>query len=406
MADNTKSSLEAAMSYIQEKKLLNLVPNSAIIQKLIPLKKAGGRKYLQPVALTNELGLTFGDGTVFSYNDGIAAVYEEAEIDPSPVVLRSRISLSAVNKISNDPAQIQSLVAMRAGNMKQSMMKIAEITSLHGGSGIGTVSAVSDSSGTNVLTITDATWAPGVWAGMIGLKLDAYTSTTKQNSNAALVVSAVSFENKTVTVTGNSSDTAAIDVGSVLYLYGAYGVEQTGLIAQFDNAGSLFGINAATYDLWKACEETVSGALTFAKILAGQAKAVAKGGLDEDVVLLVSPKTFESLNDDISSLRSFDSDYKSSKGEMGVNSIVFHGQAGKIEIISHPFMKEGEACSFPKSSTRRIGSTDVDFIKGDDNGYFRALENAAGFQCVGQFEFQVLACEPAKCVLYKSIVNP
>jgi hypothetical protein len=105
-------------------------------------------------------------------------------------------------------------------------------------------------------------------------------------------------------------------------------------------------------------------------------------------------------------MRSFDSDYKPAKGEVGVKSICYFGQAGEIEVIAHPLMKEGEACSFPKSSFKRIGSTDVDFIKGDDNGYFRALESSGGYQCVGQFEFQVLLCEPAKCVLYKDIVNP
>jgi hypothetical protein len=302
---------------------------------------------------------------------------------------------------------MNSLVAMRTGNMKQSLMKVAEITSIHGAKGIGTLSAVSDSSGTNVLTITAASWAPGVWAGMIGLKLDAYTSTVKQNTNAALVVSAIDFDNRQITVTGNSSDTAAIDNNSVLYLYGSYGVEQTGIISQLDNAGSLFGINASTYSLWKAVELTVSGALTFAKILEGQSKAVSQGGLDEDVVLLVSPKTFESLNDDISALRSYDSSYKSEKGEMGVKSIKFHGQAGLIEVVSHPFMKEGEAFSVPKSALRRIGACDIEFVQ-DENagGYFRALESAAGFQCIAQFEFQIFITQPSRCVLYKSIVNP
>lgn len=409
MADNIKSGLDTAFKYVVSEKLADLVPNSSIIQRLVPMKEQDkvGRKFLFPVALTNELGFTFSSGgSIAAYNDSIAAVYDEAEIDPNNVILRSRVEQRAMNRLkAGDKKTFINQVSLRAGKMKESLMKIAEINILHGANGIGTVSAVSDSSGTNVLTISAATFAPGIWGGMEGLKLDAYTSTVKQNSNAALVVSAVDYVNKTITVTGNSSDTAAIDVGSILYLYGAYGVEQTGVIAQLDNAGSLFGINAASYSLWKAPELTVSGALTMAKILEGQAMAVNQGGLDEDVVLLVSPKTFESLNDDISAMRSFDSSYKSSLGELGVKSIKFHGQAGVIEIVAHPFMKEGEACSMPKSCLRRIGACDIEFVQDDGGGYWNKITGYNGYECVAQFEFQIFITQPAKCCLYKSIVN-
>jgi hypothetical protein len=376
---------------------------------MVPMKDQDivGRKFLFPVALTNELGFTFGDGTVFAHNASIAAEYKEAELDPAPVILKTRISQQAANrmKVAGDKSLINQ-VALRTGKMKESLMKVAEINILHGGRGIGSLSAVSDDgSGTNVLTISAATWAPGVWAGMEGLKLDAYTSTTKQNS-AALTISVVDFENKQITVTGANADTAAIDANSVLYLYGAYGVEQTGIIQQLDNSGSLFGIDASAYSLWKAPELNVAGSLTLGKILEGQSKAVSQGGLDEDVMLFLSPKTFESINDDVSALRSLDSSYNSSKVEVGSKSIKFHGQAGIIEIMAHPFMKEGEAFSHPKSCLRRIGACDIEFVK-DENaqGYFRALEGYGGYQCIAQFEFQIFVTSPAKCVFYYGIVN-
>jgi len=409
-ADNIKTNLDYAFKYVVDKKLNDLVPNSSIIQRLVPMKDSDlvGRKFLFPVALTHELGFTFSSGaSIAAYNDSIAAVYDEAEIDPNNVILRSRIEQRGMNRLKKgDQKTFINEVSLRAGKMKESLMKVAEINILHGASGIGTVSAVSDSSGTNVLTISAATWAPGIWGGMEGLKLDAYTSTTLQNTNAALVVSAIDYVNKTITVTGNSSDTAAIDVGSVLYLYGAYGVEQTGIVSQLDNAGSLFGINAANYSLWKAPELTVSGALTMAQILKGLALSVNQGGLDEDVMLFVSPKTFESLNDDISALRSMDSSYKSALGELGVRAIKFHYQGGMVEVVSHPFMKEGEAFSVPKSALRRIGACDIEFVQDDGKGFWNKIPGFNGFECVAQFEFQIFITQPAKCCLFKSIVNP
>ena len=411
--DNTKTSLDTAFSYVQEKKLKYLNSNSAIVQRLAPMKDADivGRKFLLPVALTFELGVTYGDGSVYAMNASIAAVYEEIDVDPTPVSLRTRVSLSAANrwKAGSEKSVINN-VAIRAGQMKKSLEKFAEISILHGRTGIGVVSAVSDSSGTNTVTISDATWAPGIWAGMTGASLDAFdaNNTTQQNSNALYTLGAVNFTNKTVVIVGHTSDTADLAPTDIFYFLGANGSEMYGLKYQLDTSGSVFGINSATYDLWKANELNVGGALTMAKILEGQAAAVGKGGLDEDVCLLVSPKTYESLNDDLAALREFDSSYKTEKGESGHNGICYHGQAGKIEIISHPYMMEGDAFSFPKAQLRRVGASDIDFMKDEDGGYFRSLDitGFAGYQASGYFEFQVVLTEPAKCVLYSGIVNP
>ena len=405
MSDQTKAGLNETFKYVEETKLKHLVPNSSILQRMFPMKENDmlGRQALLPVVLSNELGITFGDDTSFSYNTAVAAEYDEIEIDSSPVILRSRVNLKAMNRMKNNKKARENQITLRAGTMKKSLEKIAEITCIHGGSGIGTISGVSDSSGTNVLTISAATWAPGVWSGMIGLRLDAVDSIggTVQNSNATLVVSAVDYANKTVTVTGNATDTAALAINDILVLRGADGVEQTGLIAQLDNAGTLFGIDANAYDMWKASEFSVSGALTFAKIMEGVSLAVAKGGLDEDAVFFVSPKNFESMNSDQAAAREYDSSYKK-ESENGFSSIKFRGQSGIVEVVAHPFFKDGEAALLPKSCVRRIGATDVEFIN-DGGDYFRAVDGAGAYECVGQFDFQIVITEPAKCVLYKAI---
>lgn len=408
MSDNTKSSLDTAFKYVQENKLKYLNSNSAILLNMVKMKDADilGRKFLLPVALTYELGYTFGDGTVYAMNDAVAAVYEEIDVDPTPVSLRTRVSLSAANrwKAGSDKSVINN-VAIRAGQMKKSLQKIAEICMLHGHTGIGAVSAVSDSSGTNVLTITAATWASGIWAGMVGLKLDAYTSTVKQNTNAVLVVSAIDHDAKTITVTGNSTDTAAIDVGSVLYPVGAYSNDQYGIKYQLDTSGTIFGIANSSYDLWKACEHNVAGSISMSEILKGIAKAVNRGGLEEDVVVLLSPTRWEELNSDLSALRDYDGSYKVTKGENGFNSITYNGQNGKIDLISHPYMMDGDAFLMPQSCLRRVGASDIDFMKDEDGGYWRSLDVAgyAGYQASAFYEFQILITEPAKCVYYYGI---
>ena len=411
-ADNTKAGLDTAFKYVQENKLRYLNSNSAILLNMVKMGDNDilGRKFLLPVSLTHELGVTWGDGSVYALNASIAAVYEEIEVDPTPVSLRTRVSQSAANRWkAGSSKSVINNVAIRAGQMKKSLQKFAEIEMLHGRTGIGVIGSVSDSSGTNTTTITAATWAPGIWSAMTGANLDAYDTdnSTKQNSNAVYVISSVDFDTRTVVITGNTTDSADLAATDIFYFTGSNGAGQYGIKYQMDTSGTIFGIANGTYDMWKSVEHTVSGNLTMSEVLKGQAKAVGKGGLDEDVCLLVSPTTFEGLNADLSALREFDSSYKVSKGENGFNSICYHGQAGKIEIISHPYVMEGDAFSFPKTCLRRVGASDIDFMKDEGGGYWRSLDitGYAGYQACGFYEFQLVITEPAKTVFYKSITN-
>lgn len=410
---NTKASLETAFAYVQEKKLNDLKPNSSIVYDLAPMKEADtvGRKYLAPVVLSYELGFTFGDGTAFAYNDDVAGIYEEIEVDPNPVVLKSRLSIEAADRMARTNKSMISHVALRAGQMKSSLLKMAEIEMLHGRVGVGVIlgnPAVDTGPTPDQATIifTAASWSPGIWSGMKGALLECRNGSSKVNAEGDLVLVSVDYDNKTIVVGGSNQDCTDLADGYSIYFKGAYANGQYGIKYQLDTAGSVFGIDSSVYDLWKAQEHSVSGALTMSQVLAGRAKAVSRGGLDEDCFLLVSSVTFENLNADLSALRALDSSYKSKEGESGVQGIVFHGQGGKIRVIAHPMMKEGEAFMIPESGLKRVGSTDVTFksIDGSEDAW-QHLEGYHAYQLTGRFSFQILISQPAKCVLFSGIVN-
>lgn len=407
---NTKSSLETAFRYVAEKSLNDLKPNSAILQDLAgPIKGADqlGRKFLWPVCLSFELGFTFGDGTAFAYNDDVAGTYDEIEVDPNPVVLKSRISIEAADRMAKSDKAVLNHVGLRSGQMKMSLAKVAEIDALYGRSatGIGTISA-SSVSGNATLTLTAATWAPGIWSGLEGAKLEARNGASLVNTNADLVIVSVDFDNKQVVVSGNATDLGNLAAGNALFFKGAYANGQYGIHYQLDTSGTVFGINNSTYGLWKGNEYAVSGSLTISKVLKGAAKAVGKGGLDEDCVLVVSPTTFEGLNSDLAALRSQDSSYKPEKGEQGVRGIVYHAQFGKVEVVAHPFCMEGYAYLIPKKGIRKVGATDITFgVPGKDGEAFELLESVAAYQMTGRYSWQMLISQPSKCVLFTGITN-
>jgi hypothetical protein len=403
MSDNTKTSLDTMFKYKVAKKVNRLVPENNKIQQIMGDVEAAmreGRKFLWPVALTDEHGLTYGDGTVFTYNDAIAAVYDEIELESNPIVLRSRISLSAANRMAHDEDTFITKMSFRSGVMKKSLVKRLEIETILGRStiGLGVITGTpSNPSGTIfTATITDATWAPGIWSGLENAVLDVY-QTGGTIRKAGVVITSVDHANKTVSF---DDGTLAADT-DVLYFKGAKTNCFYGLIAQLENAGTLFGISAATYSLWKGNTYAVGGAIAMDKILTGMSLAVGKGGLDEDSILVIPSKRFEKLNNDLAALVRLG---REKKAQIGHNYITYTAQFGDLTICPHSCMPEGYAVAFPESMLKKVGATDVNFGFGGGE-YFERLESAAGYQLIAQADWSPLISAPAKCVLFTGITD-
>lgn len=410
---NTLTSLDAALRYVQKEGMLDLRPASSIVYDMAPMSEADmlGRNYLQTVCLSHELGFTFGDGTAFTYNDDVAAVYDEISINPNPVVLKSRLAIEAADRLIRSDKAAITQTGLRAVQMKTSILRMAEIEMLHGRTGVGTISgnpSVNTSPTPDQATIvfTDATWAPGVWAGMTGALLEARNGATKVNANGDLTLVSVDHDAKSIVVSGDNTDLTDLADGHVVYFKGAYSNGQYGIKYQLDTSGSVFGIDSSVYDLWKAQEHTVSGALTVAQVMAGVAKATARGGLDEDCVLLMSTKTMSGLSSDLAALRELDGSYSPDKVSVGSKGIVVQAGSVRVRCVGHPMVMEGDAFLLPEKGLRKIGSTDITFADSDGReARWQHLEGSHAYQLTCRFSFQVLISEPAKCVYFKSITN-
>jgi len=406
---NTASTISAWIKDIYADKLENLIPEGVRLLRDIPFLKGDkelGDNYIQPVALTHEFGFSVGSGA-FSLNDSISATYGEAQIAGKNLLLRASVSYDAAARASNSKKAFMKWSEQVIGNMTSSFTKRLEILHFYGGTGLGAVSALSDSAGTNTLTISTASWASGIWAGSEGMNLDAYTSTTKQNSAGTLVVSAVDLVARTITVTGSSSDTAAIDVGSVLYFRASYGAELNGLDKITTNTGSLYNIVASDFALWKGNSYSAgSSPLTFGKIQRAIALGVSKG-LDEKVNCYVSPATYADLNTDLSAFRSMDQSYKAAKGESGHESIRFFSVNGEIEVTPSIYVKEGEAFIVPVKRMKRIGSTDVTMRMPGmaDEQLMLQLPSNAGYEMRLFYDGNLFSERPGYLVKITGIVN-
>lgn len=337
----------------------DLVPNICKLQKSLKFSSDDllGKKYEQPVRLAYPGGFTpaKGDGTAgaFSLNDSKAGVIGKAEVNAYQLVLRDQMSYEDAGKAAGGKRSFAKGTDLFYEGMQESAKKRLETLLLYGQKGIGTIETYT--SGDPSIVISLATWAPGIWAGLEGTEIDVQTAATSTVRGSVTIVS-VDIENRKITLSATVSGAAANDL---VFFKGSFDKEMYGVKSILSNTGELFGISATTYGLWKAPALAVTGALSFGTVKKAAALSVAKG-LMEDVDLYCSIGGWDDIAADIAALRTVEkSEVK--KVEIGHEEIVFHGQNGKIRIISHPMVKNGDAFGLCMPHWKRIGAVDLQF---------------------------------------------
>lgn len=398
----------------------NLIPDIAKIVKLVNFvsrDKEEGNKYHQPVILTHEHGVTYaapGAGA-FSLNDHISMNMQDAQVEGSQLLLRSALSYDAAAKASNSKKAFVKATELLVENMLESITKRLEIAILYGGSGIGVAASSANVDATHtVITFSTASWASGIWSGTEQAQLQFYNipadTLVSSGADSIFVIDAVDTNARTITVSGTAAGITALDAAILAnncntYFYNAKAKEMTGLDQIILNTGTLFNINATTWNLWKGNTYAVGGAATIGKVLSGVSVAVDRG-LNEKVTGFFNPKTWANLNNDLAALRMLDSSYKRSKNESGQEAISYYAQNGEIECVSHNCVKEGEAFLIPMKRVKRLGAQDVSFKtpgRGDD--IFTQLQDNAGYELRVYTDQAVFLETPARAVKLTGIVN-
>jgi hypothetical protein len=290
------------------------------------------------------------------------------------------------------------------GNMLDSVTKKLEIGLLYGQMGYGVVTNNETAASNVVIELTAAEFAPGIWAGATNMPLDVVRSgslvPTLSGVNA-ITVKSVDLTAKTITC-----DLAAnLVAGDVLYHKGAFGKEAAGIHKILANTGSLFGIDAATYDLWKGSSFApgTTSVLSFAIVQQAISKGVEKG-LDSDVMVLVNPGHWDDLLTEQAALRMMDSSYKPAQAENGAQTIKFHSQNGMVEIVPSIYCKEGYAYIIAAEDWVRIGSTDVTFKRpGKEGEFFLDLPEYAGYELRCYSDQAIFCAKPGRSVIISNL---
>lgn len=373
---NTLDNLNGLYKKVYDGKLENLIPDGVKLLnaiKFVRKEKRPGADYNQSVILGMEHGVSFAepDEGAFALNPPISGTIKQASIRGYQMVLRSAMAFDTMFAAdSSGERAFEEATKYIFQAMMDSMSKKLEVRLFYGQSGLASVGSVSS----NTITIAAGEWAPGIWGGAENMRLE--ISDSLGNIRGDCKVTAVDFDNKTVTV---DSMPAGVQAADSIYEYGSKGKEMAGLHKIITNTGSLFGISASQYSLWKGnSHSSASTQLTFKKLAVGLAKPVAKG-LQSDVTVYVNPSSWADLMTEQAGSRRFDVSYKSASAQNGSEALEFFSQNGKMTIVASIFVKEGHAFAINHDQFLRVGSTDLTFKNPLSNeDFFHLLENNAG----------------------------
>ncbi len=423
------TSLNGNFKNVYGDKIMDLVPESDILYrndriKFVSKKGREGLQFNQPVLLSLPSSATWGlNGPTL--NAPIAMQMGNATVTGSAITMRDVLSYDSAARAASSEAAFEGTVGLVIRTLFKAHAKFAEIDLLYAngaltttGISLATSTSVASSGSNAVVTVNYASWAPAIFSGFQNAALDAYQSGSKINANAALQIVSInvtpvsSSVGGTITVSGNATDitnliTASGGAAIDLYWYGAYGSNMVGIKGILTNTGSLFGISAATYDLWQSNSFSCgSTQLTFSKLQQAVAIAVSRG-LDESVLALCNPVTFADLVNEQAGARRYDSSYSPKKQENGAEALTYWGPSGKIEVVPHMFCHQGEAFVVPPAELIKVGPLDhiSPTLPGIDGDIFFQSPTAASYEVRLFSDFGLLNNMPAKSTYISAITN-
>lgn len=365
---------------------------------------------------------TPGEGGL-AYVGPRAGQVTDAQVQGAQIHGRSRITYEAIaasakDLSSNEPdakkAVKQATMLVGKGLMEGTIKK-CEALMIHGREGLGQLDTAVDPS--NVVATTyegvsgfawDVSISPETWSEAIFMAFEGHTfdllanasglpSGTKLNTAPNLLLTGGVNQTGLVLIAVNpatpltngtasgrvlrlwhSSGTAGVLATGVIGGYttlattlntqhlvfesGGLTSEFVGLSAMARNTGSLFGIDAASYGMWKGNSLTSVGNLRLAGLLRALAKPINAGAQGVKIRAVVPTELFAQFANDESTLRRYAAGTPDAKN--GFDSIeMYLPMKSTLEILGHPMQKDGRVLCYVPDETMRVGSQDLDFVQ-------------------------------------------
>lgn len=380
---------------------INPLPSEGTIAKDAPFVKAeerSGRSFNFPVNLGLPHGVKHDDTmTAFALATVIAGVQKEATLTGATIVVRDNVSMDDVfatqNGIANGGGAGGSYMSAWDNctrGLMQSGELYRELALLYGPGNTSTAAATlgvvnasvlgANLAAPQVVNLTKASWAPGLWPMMTNALVDIYESNGSSLRASGVTVQSMTEATNRLTLFKDGSS-ATVAAGDVIVASTALDVSCFGLEAIAANTGSLFGISATTYVQWKVTPWGQGNLpIDRASILAMCARQVPHG-VKGGATLYLCANAIADLIEEAAELQRFEDEDEVKV--QGAAAVSYKTQIGRVDAKPHTYLKQGTGFMIPKQEgAKRVGSTDLTF-RGDGKGdewFYQQLPDNAGAQ--------------------------
>lgn len=412
----------------------DIVPKDQILSREIPWVDGAmvGTKFVEDVVLGAEVGMTWGGSgqEAFEINSAIAGAVKQTEVTPYVSVLPSILPFATVSRSSGGGEKaFMAATKFITKNNLTSHDELREVARLYGqaDSGLGYVSyysgtyrGASFANGTGTLTIDAAgttlaftnginaaskailfnlgSYAPGFWVGKQGIRV---AQVVVSSGVVAASGKLVSTNPELGYITVDFTPVAASGLTSHKLVYWGWQDqgENPGIQYILSRRGSLFGINNSQFQLFQGSMYNVNNvALSLGVLQKAVAAAVGGAGLEGDLLVLVNPRTWSNLGQTEAGLRVYDDSYSPEQAKNGFKALEYYSQNGKLSIVAHRCVKEGDAFALKRETWKRSGSAQIGFkvpgMDGVNGQLIRELENQAGFKFQSYTDEYVFCYQP------------
>lgn len=373
-----------------DKVVTEMIPNRMLFHKLYQRQNADklGLDFVVPVELSREGGGTSNATTAEAYNlnPAVARTVQQARIESASYTHRSvmgykqitsaleaakpggRAGKEAFVNLTKDTARAQVNAATHDAEIQYRWGCGTSADDAAGAlDNLGEVASTSqDSAGVYTLTLVPATWCTAFWVANEGRLVDvrAVTTGATRLATTPATLTQVTPQSFQIQLTGTEADLAAIAAGDHLF-FGAptvsnYNNEMVGLQKILQNEGSLFGIDAAMWSLWKGNQFSAqNNPLSFGLIQQAEEYA-ASLGYDGPLCVKCGVASWNDLMEDEAALVEHVGGEKNVYAR-GASEVVFKGQTGVTKVYSDNLMKRGYAMIVPQKEVRRLGANEGTF---------------------------------------------
>lgn len=420
MADETTTTLDGLAKRRFADQLEDLVPDHNDYAEKVPFKsrpKLGSELYW-PARVKRAQGFTFASGgDVFDLNAAVPGKMVPATATQTSYVMRERVAYDLAAQATSSEDAFGDAFDEIFKDMTNSMGFHRDLFIKFGQKPLAYTAEAGSSSTSYTYTMSTASSAIGMWLQLDGAPLDVYdpTLTTKRNSTGDLVVSAPTLDtdNQTVilTLTGAAADNAAVAVGDAFVLKGWKAGSGIGYDKIVNNAGSLYGVDAAVYPLWAGTTVSAGGAQATMLMLtrAASVQVQRSGRKGKILKALCSYPTWNDLNNNHAALRRFAQSTKAGIDLGTMDKITYYGPGVGIEISPSAIQWNSVIDLAEWDSLDRLGASDLTFTlpgsSPDNPKFFHEIPDKAGYEIRGYWRQLIRPKRPASLTQINTIVN-